>query len=169
MINDTNILGMDSKEMQKARVDMQMVFQDPFGSLNPVMQLFDQVAEPMINYKRYDHVDLKKRVDMLFDRVKLPRSILRRYPHELSGGQRQRVAIARALINEPELLLADEPTSALDADTRDTFMRLLMSIRDVSSCTMVFASHDRSLVKYFDTELELSELNRVQAGESSLV
>jgi putative ABC transport system ATP-binding protein len=79
------------------------------------------------------------------------------------------VAIARALINEPELLLADEPTSALDADARDAFMSLLMSIRDISNCTMIFASHDRSLAKYFDTEVELATLNAAQAREPDLV
>ncbi|HBW84396.1 MAG TPA: hypothetical protein DEF79_10205 [Gammaproteobacteria bacterium] len=112
---------------------------------------------------------IREKSEHLLAALNLDSAILQRRADRLSVGQQQRVAIARALINDPELLLADEPTSALDTDTRDTFMSLLMSIRDVSNCTMIFASHDRSLAKYFDIEIELSKLNRAQAEEASLV
>ena len=113
--------------------------------------------------------DLREKSEHLLQALNLDLGLLQRRADTLSVGQQQRVAIARALINDPELLLADEPTSALDADTRDTFMSLLMSIKDVSDCTMIFASHDRSLMKYFDTEIELSELNRAPKGKASRV
>ena len=113
--------------------------------------------------------DLREKSEHLLQALNLDLGLLHRRADTLSVGQQQRVAIARALINDPELLLADEPTSALDADTRDTFMSLLMSIRGASDCTMIFASHDRSLMKYFDTEIELSELNKAQKGRANRV
>ena len=113
--------------------------------------------------------DFREKSEHLLQALNLDLGLLQRRADTLSVGQQQRVAIARALINDPELLLADEPTSALDTDTRDTFMSLLMSIGDVSDCTMIFASHDRSLTKYFDTEIELSEFNRAQKGKASRV
>ena len=113
--------------------------------------------------------DFRKKSEYLLQALSLDLGLLQRRADTLSVGQQQRVAIARALINDPELLLADEPTSALDADTRDSFMCLLMSIRHVSDCTIIFASHDRSLMKYFDTEIELSEFNRAKKGLASHV
>lgn len=111
--------------------------------------------------------DIGEKSELLLESLKLDPALLQRRADRLSVGQQQRVAIARALINEPEVLLADEPTSALDSDARDSFMKLLMSIRDISNCTMIFASHDRSLAKYFDTEVELAKLNSAQARELS--
>ena len=170
VINNTNILGMDSKEMQKARVDMQMVFQDPFGSLNPVMQLFDQVAEPMINYKKYDKVDLRKRVDMLFDRVKLPRSFLRRYPHELSGGQRQRVAIARALALNPKLVILDEAVSALDVSVQASVLNLLLELQADLNLSYLFISHDMAVVERVSHYVGVMYLGRiVEYGERNRI
>ena len=113
--------------------------------------------------------DFREKSEHLLQALNLDLGLLQRRADTLSVGQQQRVAIARALINDPELLLADEPTSALDTDTRDKFMSLLMSIGDVSDCTMIFASHDRSLAEYFDTEIELSEFNRAQKGKASRV
>ena len=101
-------MQLDSRGLREARLDMQMIFQDPFASLNPQMQLMDQVAEPLRNYGTNSAETISERVSMLFDRVELPRSFMRRYPHELSGGQRQRVAIARALALNPKLIIADE-------------------------------------------------------------
>jgi len=96
----------------------------------------------------------------LLESLRLDPAILERRADRLSVGQQQRVAIARAFINEPEILLADEPTSALDAEARDLFMNLLMSVREATDCTLIFASHDSSLARFFDSKLVLSEVNR---------
>ena len=170
LINQTNILSLDNKEMQKARVDMQMVFQDPFGSLNPVMQLFDQVAEPMINYKTLGKMELKKRVDMLFDRVELPKSFLRRYPHELSGGQRQRVAIARALALNPKLVILDEAVSALDVSVQASVLNLLLELQSDLNLSYLFISHDMAVVERVSHYVGVMYLGRiVEYGKRSRV
>ena len=170
LINQTNILNLDNREMQKARVDMQMVFQDPFGSLNPVMQLFDQVAEPMLNYKILGKSDLKKRVDMLFDRVELPKSFLRRYPHELSGGQRQRVAIARALALNPKLVILDEAVSALDVSVQASVLNLLLELQADLNLSYLFISHDMAVVERVSHYVGVMYLGRiVEYGKRSRV
>lgn len=110
--------------------------------------------------------DTEARATQLIESLRLDRSILQRRADRLSVGQQQRVAIARALINEPELLLADEPTSALDANARDHFMNLLLSVREMSGCTIVFVSHDAALAKYFNTRLALSEINQAREAVS---
>ena len=102
----------------------------------------------------------ERRARELLESLRLDPDILDRRADRLSVGQQQRVAIARALINEPEMLLADEPTSALDSEARDLFMQLLMSVREATDCTLIFASHDGSLARYFDSSLVLSEVNR---------
>jgi len=170
LINQANILNLDNREMQKARVDMQMVFQDPFGSLNPVMQLFDQVAEPMLNYKTLGKSDLKKRVDMLFDRVELPKSFLRRYPHELSGGQRQRVAIARALALNPKLVILDEAVSALDVSVQASVLNLLLELQADLNLSYLFISHDMAVVERVSHYVGVMYLGRiVEYGKRSRV
>ena len=146
---------------------MQMVFQDPFGSLNPVMQLFDQVAEPMINYKTLGKSELKKRVDMLFDRVELPKSFLRRYPHELSGGQRQRVAIARALALNPKLVILDEAVSALDVSVQASVLNLLLELQADLNLSYLFISHDMAVVERVSHYVGVMYLGRiVEYGKS---
>lgn len=170
LINQADILSLDNTEMQKARVDMQMVFQDPFGSLNPVMQLFDQVAEPMINYKTLGKSELKKRVDMLFDRVELPKSFLRRYPHELSGGQRQRVAIARALALNPKLVILDEAVSALDVSVQASVLNLLLELQADLNLSYLFISHDMAVVERVSHYVGVMYLGRiVEYGKRSRV
>ena len=164
---DTELVSLSPRERDSFRANhIGFVFQQfnliPFLTVAGNLRLAG-------SFSRGPRRDFREKSEYLLQALNLDLGLLQRRADTLSVGQQQRVAIARALINDPELLLADEPTSALDADTRDSFMRLLMSIRDVSDCTMIFASHDRSLMKYFDTEIELSEYNRAQQGKASRV
>ena len=156
-----DIIAMSPEELRAARGDMQMVFQDPFASLNPQMLLMDQVAEPMRNYGTHSGEDLHKRVEMLFDRVELPRSFLRRYPHELSGGQRQRVAIARALALNPKLIIADEAVSALDVSVQAQVLNLMMELQAELGLSFLFISHDMAVVERVSHDVGVMYLGRL--------
>jgi peptide/nickel transport system ATP-binding protein/glutathione transport system ATP-binding protein len=169
-IAGTDIIAMAPEELRTARVDMQMVFQDPFASLNPQMLLMDQVAEPMRNYDTHSGDALQKRVEMLFDRVELPRSFLRRYPHELSGGQRQRVAIARALALNPKLIIADEAVSALDVSVQAQVLNLMMELQAELELSFLFISHDMAVVERVSHDVGVMYLGRlVEIGPRSKV
>ena len=142
-----DVLKFDQRQMHKVRQDMQMIFQDPFASLNPQMMLSDQVAEPMRNYGLASGSELQDRVADLFDRVQLPRNFMRRYPHELSGGQRQRIGIARAIATEPEFILADEIVSGLDVSSQAHVLNLLEQLVRDLGLTLAFISHDLSVIR----------------------
>jgi ABC-type glutathione transport system ATPase component len=160
-LDGANIMAMDQGDLRAARLDMQMVFQDPFASLNPQMQLSDQVAEPMWNFATLTGDALQKRVEMLFDRVELPRSYLRRYPHELSGGQRQRVAIARALALNPKLIIADEAVSALDVSVQAQVLNLMMELQSELGVSYLFISHDMAVVERVSHQVGVMYLGRI--------
>ena len=161
LLDGVNIRALQGEDLRNARQDMQMIFQDPFASLNPQMQLMDQVAEPLSNFGKRSKSEIKDRVGMLFDRVHLPRSFLRRYPHELSGGQRQRVAIARALALNPKLIIADEAVSALDVSVQAQVLNLMMELQADLGLSFLFISHDMAVVERVSHRVGVMYLGRI--------
>jgi peptide/nickel transport system ATP-binding protein/glutathione transport system ATP-binding protein len=160
-LDGVDIMGLNPADLRTARLDMQMIFQDPFASLNPQMQLADQVAEPIHNFRTLQGDDIQKRVEMLFDRVELPRSFMRRFPHELSGGQRQRVAIARALALNPKLIIADEAVSALDVSVQAQVLNLMMELQEEMGLSFLFISHDMAVVERVSHYVGVMYLGRI--------
>ncbi len=160
-LDGRDVMGFSQTELRAARRDMQMVFQDPFASLNPQMQLSDQVSEPIRNYGLAKGSELHDRVAQLFDRVELPRSFMRRFPHELSGGQRQRIAIARALALNPKLIIADEAVSALDVSVQAQVLNLIMELQDELGISILFISHDMAVVERVSHHVGVMYLGRI--------
>ena len=159
---DGEILGdMSAADLRRARAKMQMVFQDPFASLNPQMTLMAQVAEPLRSFGTHKGAALQNRVSELFDQVELPRSFLGRYPHELSGGQRQRVAIARALALNPQLIVADEAVSALDVSVQAQVLNLMMGLQANLGLSFLFISHDMAVVERVSHDAAVMYLGRI--------
>ena len=160
VLDGVDIMALDGPSLRQARADMQMVFQDPFASLNPQMSLQDQVAEPLRNFGVAAQ-ERDARVRQLFDRVGLPRTVLRRFPHELSGGQRQRVAIARALALKPKLIVADEAVSALDVSVQAQVLNLMMELQSELGLSYLFISHDMAVVERVSHDVAVMYLGRI--------
>ena len=155
------------RHLREARGDFQMIFQDPYASLNPRMTVYDTLAEAIATHNRDAARDMPKRVSVLMERVGLSPRYARKYPHEFSGGQRQRIAIARALAVEPRLIVADEPVSALDVSIQAQIINLLTRLTKEMGLTMIFISHDLSVVKHIADRIAVMYLGRiVETGPS---
>jgi len=151
-------------EIRKRRRDFQMIFQDPYASLNPRMTVYSTLAEAIATRRpelARQRGEMESAVADLMERVGLDPKYLRKYPHEFSGGQRQRIAIARALGPEPKLVLADEPVSALDVSIQSQILNLLRHLRDELELTMIFISHDLSVVRYIADRIAVMEGGRI--------
>jgi oligopeptide transport system ATP-binding protein len=160
-----DVLAFDRARMRAARRDMQMVFQDPYSSLNPRMRARDIVEEPLVIHRIGARPERRERVAELFRLVGLDPAHLERYPHEFSGGQRQRIGLARALALEPSFIIADEPVSALDVSIQAQVINLLLDLQDRLKLTYLFIAHDLRLVRHICTRVAVMYLGRiVEAG-----
>jgi oligopeptide transport system ATP-binding protein len=156
-----NLNAASAAEVRAARRDLQMVFQDPFASLNPRMTVFDTLAEPLRVHRVCPRDEIPARVTALMQRVGLAPRFLRKYPHEFSGGQRQRIAIARALALEPKLIVADEPVSALDVSIQAQILNLLARLCREMSLALIFIAHDLSVVRHISDRVAVMYLGRI--------
>jgi oligopeptide/dipeptide ABC transporter ATP-binding protein len=157
----TDITTLSRAAMRPIRRRMQIVFQDPFASLNPRLTIGETVGEPLIVHGIVDAADRPGRVASLLDRVGLPAGYAVRYPHELSGGQRQRVAIARALASEPDLIVADEPVSALDMSIQAQIIALIQDLRRDLGLAMLLIAHNLGVVEYVSDRVAVMYLGRI--------
>ena len=155
------ISSMDPKALRKERPQFQMIFQDPYASLDPRMTVFDTLSEPLLFHKIVSKDEVENEVQRLMKMVGLAPRFIHKYPHEFSGGQRQRIAIARALALRPKLIIADEPVSALDVSIQSQILNLLMDLRKELNLTMIFISHDLGVVKYLCDRVAVMYLGKI--------
>lgn len=140
---------------------MQIIFQDPYASLNPRMTVREIIAEPLEIHKIVDHKDFDRRIDKLLDVVGLDSSLKRRFPHEFSGGQRQRIGIARALAVNPKFIVCDEPVSALDVSIQAQVVNLLQDLQEEFGLTYLFIAHDLSVIKHISNRVAVMYLGKI--------
>ncbi len=159
--NTINVLKIKSSQVKSYRSDLQMIFQDPYSSLNPRMLVGDIIKEPLDINTTLSTGEKQDRVAWLLNKVGLNKEQANRYPHEFSGGQRQRIAIARALATNPKVVIADEPVSALDVSIQAQVINLMMDLQEEFNLTILFIAHDLSVVKHISTEIAVMYLGEV--------
>ena len=165
-----DVLAFPKKRLREARRDMQIVFQDPYSSLNPRMRVQDIVEEPLVIHRLGSRAERRARVRELFELVGLDPSHLTRYPHQFSGGQRQRIGLARALALNPSFVIADEPVSALDVSVQAQVVNLLMDLQERLKLTYLFIAHDLRLVRHICNRVAVMYLGRiVEMGDTEAI
>jgi oligopeptide transport system ATP-binding protein len=161
ILEGRNLTSGSLEEVRHVRRDLQMVFQDPYASLNPRMTVFDTLAEPLRVHGVVSGKDIPARVAELMELVGLAPRFMQKYPHEFSGGQRQRIAIARALALQPKIIIADEPVSALDVSIQAQILNLLSQLCRKMNLTLIFIAHDLSVVKHISDRVAVMYLGKI--------
>ncbi len=156
-----NIPKLDKKSMKEIRKEIQLIFQDPYSSLNPRLTVFDIISEPLKANFKFSKEEIENRVMDISEKVGLNTSYLKRYPHAFSGGQRQRIGIARALILYPKLIVCDESVSALDVSVQAQVINLLKELQTEMDLTYIFISHDLSVVEYISDKIIVMYLGKI--------
>ena len=159
--NDQNMLELEKEELRKVRASLQIIFQDPFSSLDPRMNVGRIIAEPLRNHLKASRAEIRDRVAYLMERVGLHPEQMRRYPHEFSGGQRQRIGIARALALNPLAIICDEPVSALDVSIQAQVINLLAQLQEQMNLSYLFIAHDLSVVEHISDRVAVMYLGRI--------
>jgi peptide/nickel transport system ATP-binding protein len=168
LFENKDILKLKNKEMEQYRKEMQIIFQDPYASLNPRMSVGEIISEPLIVNKAFNNkIDLSKRVSELMDTVGLASRLVNAYPHELDGGRRQRIGVARALSLKPKFIVCDEPVSALDVSIQAQILNLMMDLQKDMGLTYMFITHDLSVVKHISDEIAVMYLGQCVERTSS--
>ncbi len=156
-----DILALRTRELRRRKRDMQIIFQDPYASLNPRMRVQDIIAEPLLAHERMGAAERIERVGSLMEMVGLRRQLMTRYPHMFSGGQRQRIGIARALALDPKFIVCDEPVSALDVSIQSQVINLLLELKERKGLTYFFISHDLNVVRHMSDNVMVMFLGKV--------
>ena len=156
-----DLLSLNKNKILKYRPMLQMIFQDPFSSLNPRMIVKDIIKEPLDIHTSLSEEEKKNKIDWLLEKVGLSAEQSSRYPHEFSGGQRQRIGIARALATEPKIIIADEPVSALDVSIQAQVINLMMDLQDEFNLTILFIAHDLSVVNHMCSDIGVMYLGEI--------
>ena len=159
--NGINLMELDREELRNTRASLQIIFQDPFSSLDPRMNVGQIIAEPIRNHMKITRSEIRQRVAFLMERVGLHPEQSRRYPHEFSGGQRQRIGIARALALNPLAIICDEPVSALDVSIQAQVINLLAQLKDQMNLSYLFIAHDLSVVEHISDRVAVMYLGRI--------
>ena len=151
--NGEDITKVDKKKLRQLREQMQIIFQDPYSSLNPRMTVFETVQEPLIRSKKYSRKEIAERAEQIMTTVGLDERLWNAYPHELDGGRRQRIGVARAIALDPSFIVCDEPVSALDVSIQAQILNLMQDLQEEKGLTYMFITHDLSVVRHISTHI----------------